>query len=205
MLTAGERALVRLSAAVAARDPAVLASALAEAARAANAGAVEEVLLQSHLFVGYPVALEAVRAWRAVSGVVASDDGEAERQSDFVARGAAVCAVVYGGQYEKLRANVAELHPVYERWMVEDGYGRVLGRPQLELGLRELCVVGQLVVLGVPRQLYSHLRGAGNAGRTEAAIEEALEIAAEMSTEERATEARAVWSALRERRGRESG
>ncbi len=118
---------------------------------------------------------------------------------DFAARGAAVCATVYGGQYDRLRVNVARLHPLYGRWMVEGGYGRVLGRPALGLGLRELCIVGQLAALGASRQLYSHLRGARNAGCGDDDIEAALDAAAAVLTAEREAEARAVWAALRER------
>jgi 4-carboxymuconolactone decarboxylase len=45
------------------------------------------------------------------------------------ARGQEVCRAVYGGQYPRLRENVRDLHPDMERWMVEEGYGKVLGRP----------------------------------------------------------------------------
>lgn len=199
MLTAGERALVRLAAAIAVREPAGLADAVDRAAAEADPAAVEEVLLQSHLFVGYPVALEAVGVWRERTGRAPPEAADEAERTDYAARGAAVCATVYGGQYDRLRANVARLHPLYDRWMVEDGYGRVLGRPGLSLGLRELCIVGQLMALGAPRQLYSHLRGARNAGCSDAAIEAALDTAAEVAPPGREAEARAVWAGLRER------
>ena len=47
-------------------------------------------------------------------------------------RGEEVCRTVYGGQYEGLRRNVRDLHPDMERWMVVEGYGKVLGRPGLD-------------------------------------------------------------------------
>jgi hypothetical protein len=49
--------------------------------------------------------------------------------------------------------------------MIVEGYGKVLGRPGLDAGdVRELCIVALLAVAGRAAQLYSHLRGALNAG-----------------------------------------
>ena len=56
------------------------------------------------------------------------------------------------------------LHPDLDRWMIEEGYGKVLGRPRLDLPERELCISSLLVGLGAPIQLYSHLRGALQVG-----------------------------------------
>ena len=112
-----------------------------------------------------------------------------------------MCRVVYGGQYERLRENVRALHPAMERWMVVEGYGKVLGRPGLDLRVRELCIIVILAVQGVPRQLYSHIRGAVNAGATEAAIEEALGVATEWQTVDGVAESRRIWDQVN-RRGR---
>ena len=38
-------------------------------------------------------------------------------------------------------ANIKALHPALDTWMIVDGYGKVLGRPQLDLARRELCVI----------------------------------------------------------------
>ena len=66
------RALVRVSAALGAGGAITAGSALAEALREAlmhaDAVAVEEVLLQSYLFAGYPRALQALQLWRELSG-----------------------------------------------------------------------------------------------------------------------------------------
>jgi len=40
--------------------------------------------------------------------------------------------------------------------MVETGYGRVMGRPGLELRMRELCVVAVLAGMNVPAQLLRY-------------------------------------------------
>lgn len=87
--------------------------------------------------------------------------------------------------------------------MVVEGYGKVLGRPGLALELRELCIVAMLAVLNVPRQLYSHLRGALNAGASRERIEAALETARALSGTEEMAKALEVWREVQERRLRD--
>jgi 4-carboxymuconolactone decarboxylase len=203
-LTNADRVLARLAAAIAARDPQALQDAVDHAAEIADSEAVEEVLLQSYLFVGFPVALEAVALWRQRSGLAAPED-RTEDAATWRARGEAVCATVYGGQYGRLRSNVASLHPAYERWMLEEGYGKVLGRPGMTLRMRELCIVAQLAALGAPRQLHSHLRGARNAGAADDEIEAALQEAAAVSSVQRAREAWSVWTSVGAQRTSDSG
>jgi 4-carboxymuconolactone decarboxylase len=193
----GREALVALSAALAARDAARLEAALRTAAADADAEAVEETILQSYLFLGYPTALNAFGVWRTVSGRSAAEPAE-DRES-WETRGARVCQSVYGGQYDGLRVNIGRLHRDMERWMVEEGYGKVLGRAGLDLPTRELCIVALLAVQDVPRQLYSHLRGALNVGASAAEVARALEIAVPSCTAEAADRARETWASVRAR------
>ena len=202
----GERALVRASAAVAAwsqgsarRDD--VAWALRIAGEEASPEAVEEALVQSYLFLGYPAALNALGLWREVSGRPAGP-ARAWDPTGWEERGESVCRKVYGGQYDGLRDNVRALHGDMERWMVVEGYGKVLGRPGLELKTRELCVVALLAVTGWPTQLYSHLRGALQVGASPDAVGEALEAALTLAEEERRGVARATWARIRNRSGR---
>lgn len=128
---------------------------------------VEEIILQSYLFAGFPRTLNAARAWRAVSGRPApADDDEAsvDDLETWRERGEETCAIVYGDNYEKLRQNIRDLHPALDEWMIVDGYGKVLSRPGVDLKTRELCVVAACAVSGQQRQLHSHLHGALNAG-----------------------------------------
>ncbi len=198
MTTAPHDALERLSALLAARREDELDSAMRIAERAAGATAVEEAILQSYLFLGYPVALNAMARWRALSSVPRPERAEIDRRT-WMDRGEAVCALVYGGQYERLRANVRSLHPDMEHWMVEEGYGKVLGRPGLSLLERELCIVALLAVLDVPRQLYSHLRGALNLGGSEEAVDGALEVGLQYAEPAARQRARETWVAVRSR------
>lgn len=173
-------ALVRVSAAVAARDDTVLEEAFASA-RSAPQVAVEEVLLQAHLFVGFPIALEALSRWREVCGRPAPP-GAAEEPALWAERGPGVCEAVYAANYSRLRANVQTIHPDVDRWMVEGGYGRVIGRPGLDLATRELCIAALLVVWDAPRQLHSHMRGALNTGASREELGEAVTLASSYAT-----------------------
>lgn len=139
---------------------------------------VDEVILQSYLFAGFPRALNAARMWRAASGVRApsSDDLASSRHVDQWERdGEATCAVVYGASYERLRRHIRELHPALDAWMITDGYGKVLSRPALDLKRRELCIVAACAAAGQQRQLHSHLHGALNSGASVDEVTETLD------------------------------
>jgi 4-carboxymuconolactone decarboxylase len=57
-----------------------------------------------------------------------------------------------------------------------DAYGKVIGRPGLDLKRRELCTVAAVAVLGTAQQLHSHLRGSLNTGATHAEVEAVLAV-----------------------------
>lgn len=198
-MTDSTRALLDISAALAGGSSGRLDSALRAAIGVAEPVAVEEALLQSYLFLGYPAALRGLAAWRRVSELPAL----AEPASDshlWEKRGAEICATVYGGQYERLRANIAALHPDMERWMVVEGYGKVLGRPGLGLKERELCIVALLAPQDAGPQIYSHLRGALNAGAEEADVDEAVRRLLGSLPPERSRMLVEQWNAVRARR-----
>lgn len=201
-LTPAEGALVYVSAALATRDEALVDGGLRRSLADADPDAVEEVILQSYLFLGYPAALNAFATWRAVSGRPAGSG--TDPAVSWPDRGEDVCRAVYGGQYEGLRANVRALHPDMERWMVEEGYGKVLGRPGLTLVIRELCIAALLAVQDVPKQLYSHLRGALNVGASTAQVSGALSEAFPLCSAGARARAEEIWATLRERPSRKS-
>ena len=195
-MSGGRRALLALAASLGTRDAGAIREAMERAAGEVDATAVEEVLLQSHLFVGFPDALNAIGLWREVSGRAAPPSLE-EDPAGWDARGERVCAAVYGANYQKLRENVRALHPDVDGWMVTGGYGRVIGRPGVDLATRELCIVALLAVWNVPRQLHSHLRGALNAGAAVAEVDEAVEIACGYLDGASAEKVRALWGEIR--------
>lgn len=168
------RLLVRLAAALAGGGEDAVRVALADAARVTPHPWIEELLLQTYLFAGFPRALNGMREWRRIAGApadpAAGDVAARERRRV----GEATCARVYGAMYDRLRVNIRALHPRLDDWMIEEGYGKVLSRPGLDLGRRELCIVAACAATAQDRQLQSHLRGARNAGVSDALIAESL-------------------------------
>jgi len=194
------RVLVRLGAAIAASDEATVRFWLTQAARDVPPAHVEELVLQSYLFCGFPRALNAAREWRRVSQRMAPNTDEAEDvglAEEWRERGELTCAAVYGDMYEKLRLNVRDLHPALDTWMVVDGYGKVLGRPGLDLQRRELCVVAACAAMGQDRQLHSHLRGALNVGVEPEALADTLDAISGMIGAERARSAQLLLARVR--------
>lgn len=199
-LTAEEVALVRLAAAVAAGSEDVIRAALAQAARLVRPEWVEEVILQSYLFAGFPRALNAAREWRRVSGreAPAADDGERyERAPAWAARGEETCATVYGPFYARLRQNIRALHPALDAWMIVEGYGKVLSRPALDLARRELCIVAACAAARQDRQLHSHLHGALHAGASPEAVTDVLRTVADFVTPGDAARYGDLWAKVR--------
>lgn len=179
--------MVRIAGAVAGASEGEVRATMLEAKHEVDAVAVEEIILQSYLFAGFPRALNAARAWRAVSGRAAPQSDHSRKASSLDAwrrQGEKTCAVVYGESYDKLRQNIRDLHPALDEWMIVDGYGKVLSRPGVDLKTRELCVVAACAVSGQQRQLHSHLRGALNAGATRDEVAAVLDAIADLISED---------------------
>jgi 4-carboxymuconolactone decarboxylase len=193
------RVLVQLSAAIAASDESTIRRWMARAAVTASQEHVEEVVLQSYLFCGFPRALNAAREWRRVAPAPAPASDEADdvgRDAEWRERGEQTLAAVYGDMYDKLRLNVRDLHPALDAWMVVDGYGKVLSRPALDLPRRELCIVAACAAMGQDRQLHSHLRGALNVGVAPDTRRDALDAIVELVSSERMQSARLLLARI---------
>ena len=197
-MTENDRALIRISAALASRDQEALVETFCEARQVADSQQIEETILQSYLFLGFPVALTGMAVWRRQTEI-RPEQGTVLDCEDWEARGHDVCRAVYAGQYDKLREHVRDLHPDLELWMVVEGYGKVLGRPGLTLLTRELCIVASLAVLGASKQLYSHMRGALNVGARCSDVDVALTEAGIFGSEEGRIAVRKMWEKVKTR------
>jgi 4-carboxymuconolactone decarboxylase len=196
------RRLVLVSAAISGGSEAESRVALADAhANGVPAAWVEEVVLQSYLFAGFPRALNAMREWRRISGQVAppNDPWSAlDRAPTWASDGEQTCATVYGDFYGRLRHNIAALHPALDTWMIVDGYGKVLSRPGLDLARRELCVVAACAVQEQDRQLHSHLHGAVNAGVAQDVVDAVLAALDPVLSANAAARYRLLWRRVRQ-------
>ena len=186
-LEKGMRHLVRIAGAIAGSPEGQVRSLMSEALDEVDPVAVEEIILQSYLFAGFPRTLNAMRVWRSVSKRPPPPREPVESSSDLDTwreRGEETCEIVYGDSYDKLRKNVLDLHPVLEDWMIVDGYGKVLARPGVDLRTRELCVVAACAVSGQQRELHSHLYGALNAGAPVGEVRAVLEALGDLISRE---------------------
>lgn len=201
-LPADVACLVRLSAALAADAGADVETELRRASTEVDPRQVDEAILQSCLFLGFPAALEAAGTWRDIRGPAPPDDdplAPATRAAERAVRGERLCRTVYGTAYDALRANVADASPALDRLMVETGYGTVLARPGLEPAARELCLVAVLAVQARDRQLYSHLRGALRTGASPAWVEAALGVGLSRAPVRARDRLRELWHEVQER------
>lgn len=190
------RALVRLAASLAAGSEADVRQQLQRASASTPATWIEELILQTYLFAGFPRALNGMREWRRLHPEVAASCAT-PADSAARARGEETCATVYGAMYDKLRVNIRGLHPLLDEWMILEGYGKVLSRPDLDLPRRELCIVAACAAAGQDRQLQSHLHGAMNAGVSAETITEALEALEGVIPSELLTRASGLWQRIR--------
>lgn len=190
-------ALVRLSAVITAGSEQELRRATAAAAGVIRPVWADELLLQSYLFAGFPRMLNAAREWRKATGALPQADDEGvhdEMIAMWHPRGEATCRAVYGAMYPRLRDNMQALHPAIDAWMIVEGYGKVLGRPGLDLPRRELCIIAACVAGRQDRQLVSHLHGAVNVGAPPEWVEGALDALDEVTPHDALERARRLWS-----------
>lgn len=190
------RALVRLSAALTGGSEGDVRSHLIETSRVTSPVWIEELLLQTYLFAGFPRALNGMREWRRMHKDVAASPRQAP-DADTRAQGEATCARVYGPMYDRLRVNIRALHPLLDEWMILEGYGKVLSRPALDLPRRELCIVAACAAAAQDRQLQSHLHGALNAGVHGDVVFAALQSLQGVISDELVNRATSLWQRIR--------
>ncbi len=163
------RVLAIYSAAIAISDKQVLDQAIKTARRCdIDRQSLYEIILQSYLFLGFPRMLEAADHF--------DQHFPSERQSEppekispdeadrWYGDGLALCRKIYGTNYQRLEARVSSMAPEVFRWMIIEGYGKVLSRPVVDIVDRELSIIAFLIVENRQRQLHSHIKGAINAG-----------------------------------------
>lgn len=189
------RALVRLAAALAGGGEEIVRAQLAEASTKTPHVWIEELLLQTYLFAGFPRALNGMREWRRIAGaaIVATAGIPAEERG---AAGERACARVYGSMYERLRVNIRALHPLLDEWMIEEGYGKVLSRPGLDLPRRELCIVAACAATAQDRQLQSHLHGCRNTGVAGSVVTATLHALQGIVPDDLRTRATRLWDRI---------
>ena len=191
-LSPKDRRLIRLATAICLGDW----ERLRELRRAAPDGepdrAWREVLLQAHLFAGFPRVVEASEVLTSVGGLGLPGADEAAPQGDCFDTGAELFERIYAENTDAVRDTLRAYHPTLERWILGHAYGRVLGRPGLAPDRRELAAVASLAVLDQDRQLASHVRGALHCGATPEELTQTMDAVADLVPEASLGRARRV-------------
>src|SRR5437870_11649003 len=175
-------ALVRIAVAAATGDETKLRDRMV-AARAVHVPPpwIDELLLQSLLNVGYPLALVAFGVWRSVAGpVLESEKGESIAHPEWerwTKRGVEACGEVYGRTFHKLMLNLRALHPAAEPLVVVDAYGTILGRPVLGSTRREWCTRARVALQNAPGQPHAQCWRTLNTGWSRQEAEESIDVA----------------------------
>lgn len=172
------RRMLRIAVATARADWNALSSAATEAREARDDRAkVEEALLQTTLFCGFPRVVSAfehaLAAWPAAAPVRSTG---AVPHAEQRARGRALFAAIYGKNDEVVRQKLASFHPDFHDFVLESAYGRVLCRSGLDVKMRELLAVALLAALGQLPQLIAHARGAMRFSADIAEVRDAMRI-----------------------------
>jgi len=193
---------VLVSASLVTRSETALSSDLKLALEEAfSASELVELILQSLLFDGYPCALEGLITLREIVPSILPAEKIIESYSNenlelWIDRGEALCRRIYGDNFDRLLQNVDALSPTLKEWMLVEGYGRVLSRPELTIAVREMGIVAILTVKNLSRQLYSHLRGATRVGVTTAELKTAIHLCERYTEPARIESALNVWRKL---------
>ncbi|MFC4425628.1 carboxymuconolactone decarboxylase family protein [Deinococcus navajonensis] len=82
--------------------------------------------------------------------------------------------VIFGRQHDRIFERLNALDPTLAAFTRDFAYDTVYDLPGLDLKTKELIACALLVSLGSPPELRTHLRGALNAGASEAELRAAL-------------------------------
>ncbi len=138
-----------------------------------NPTRIYEVLLQLYLFNGFPATIESLKVFKSHFPEYKTIN-EQYNVKLFEKRGIINCKSVYTNNYDKLQQNIDNLSPDLAEWMIIEGYGKVMGRPELSMQERELINVAMLCTNFSEHQLYSHIKGSLNTGSDKEIVSEVI-------------------------------
>ncbi|MBD3332449.1 hypothetical protein GF356_06340 [candidate division GN15 bacterium] len=198
------RTLALYAAAIAVCRESTLNAAIECARRhAVEAPDLYEIVLQSYLFLGFPRMLEAAQhlhnTFHLKQRPAQTEATTPQEAESWFQRGMNLYRQVYSDNHELLRQRVEAFAPEIFRWMIVEGYGKVLSRPRLDPTVRELAVVAMLMMENRQRQLHSHLKGALNVGASPELVAQVVEDIGESAGEGLTTARNLLETILKQR------
>jgi alkylhydroperoxidase/carboxymuconolactone decarboxylase family protein YurZ len=121
---------------------------------------VEETILQSIPYSGFPAAVESLGWLRELHPDADSYPRNATKQPESFFQ------KIYGESEKKIRSSLRDRHEDLERWIIEFAYGTVMESSWLSSDAIEALAVSSLIGQARLRPLHSHLRGALRTGHT---------------------------------------
>lgn len=177
-----EASLIAIAMATARQDVALLPDLFRYAFQQGTSGDdIQEILLQTHLFAGVPVVINAFQCFRTYCQEhdiqIPRTQHVDARRSDLRRRGRQAFDIIYEEKADDIISSIADAHEEFAEFIICDAYGRILSRDRLTLRLRELSVVNVLLSLSIMRQMVGHMRGAQRCGATPDEVKAALALA----------------------------
>ena len=139
-------------------------------------------------FLGFPRMLGAAENLDRVFPVERNGGGlrqiSSAESNEWFENGLSLCKRVYGEKYDSLFGKVAAMAPEVFRWMIIEGYGKVLSRPSLDIVSRELSIVAVKLDPGAESYFVLSWACAKSGQRNDAlsAIQQALRLDPENAT-----------------------
>jgi 4-carboxymuconolactone decarboxylase len=141
---------------------------------------LREIILQSHLFLGFPAMIEAAHLLAEVCPSRTRCDqlpgaytaaADRKRHHDGLVK----VRRMYGRAFDRLVAYINSASPQILTWLINDAYGRVLSRPGVSFAVRETSIIATLTVTAYHNQLVAHIRGALHIGLDRGLLEQTID------------------------------
>ncbi|MBT5739339.1 MAG: carboxymuconolactone decarboxylase family protein [Planctomycetes bacterium] len=158
-----------LSFALAAPERLAVETALSQSLQQHTAEEVEETILQSIPYSGFPAAVEAL-GWLRERFPTASS-----QRPTSSARTTGLFDSVYGTARERVLESLRKRHPDLETWIEQFAYRTVMDSSWLDAAQIESLAVASLIGQGRMSPLHSHLRGALRTGVKASELKELLD------------------------------
>jgi 4-carboxymuconolactone decarboxylase len=197
-LSAQQRAIAPIAAAMAVGDMPQLSAALHRALDAGLAiSDAREILVQLYAYAGFPRSLNALgelmkvldsRRQHGIQDARGRDPGPVPTGKDLLAFGTANQTRLSGAP---VKGPLFDFAPAIDRYLKTHLFGDIFARDNMDWQSRELATVGALAAMpGVETQLQSHIRISLNVGLTAAQLRGLADALAESGQPEAAQRAR---------------
>lgn len=160
---------------------------------------IDEVFITSYLFLGFPAMISAFEILQRIDQNK-KQSYKINKKNDYnlwEKRGLKLFKKIYADKSDMLLLKVKRMHPEVAKWMLTEGYGKVLSRSFLPIKNREFIIITFLIVSFYPKQLHSHLKGALNIGATINDIDQIFSLIKKIDFKMDIEKALQIWHSIK--------